>query len=576
MLDNIANLATIAAILIFSYKMPASFVYQYMFPGLALSVMIGSIAFSIMSIYLDSKYYDPRNFHTAIPMGLDAPTSIGMPLLVVGPSYKKYVMEGLSEHDAALEAWKFACATVVLIGFIKLLLAFMAIGIKIARERSEFAARCIVELTPPSPAMNGALSGVALALLGLLELNEILKEPVTGFVSLWIVLLFVINRHNSRNNNQYHVGLPFDFSSVLAGAVVGTAIFYIMAAAHISVEEMPSNPFNDYYLSYPRFANFFPKLGSALTSNLSIAIPYAILVHVGSVTVTNAAIEEGDHYSIPAVLFTDSLTTIFGGVFGGITQTTPYLGHSSFKREFKARSSYAIATGLVIGFGGIFGYISLLSNVLPKPAILPIFVFVALDIVTYAFHSPSSTKRWHAPAIIMAILPSIAQLIQILVSQIQTSTILYAAQDPEKVAKELHLELPTVRTVGVYLILAHGFILTGLLWGSIMAFMIDNKLKHAAGTLVFTSILTFFGVIHSVDPFGQVYVPWTLNPKCDLPYQWSAAYLVLAVITLIASLQTIREKGETSPHEVDSLFSWHSGQLASVMGPNKKGTDFIN
>lgn len=63
---------------------------------------------------------------TAIPLGLDAPTTIGLPLVVVGPEYARAIQEGLSIDDAAMRAWHIGCATVFLIGVIKAMLAFVS------------------------------------------------------------------------------------------------------------------------------------------------------------------------------------------------------------------------------------------------------------------------------------------------------------------------------------------------------------------------------------------------------------------------------------------------------------------
>jgi AGZA family xanthine/uracil permease-like MFS transporter len=51
------------------------------------------------------------------------------------------------------------------------------------------------------------------------------------------------------------------------------------------------------------------------------------------------------------------------------------------------------------------------------------------------------------------------------------------------------------------------------------------------------AILTFFGVIHSATVDGAMYLPWLLEdiPK-KIPYQFSLAYIVLAVMLLLLAL----------------------------------------
>jgi AGZA family xanthine/uracil permease-like MFS transporter len=84
-------------------------------------------------------------------------------------------------------------------------------------------------------------------------------------------------------------------------------------------------------------------------------------------------------------------------------------------------------------------------------------------------------------------------------------------------------------------LLAHGFILTAMLWGGAAAFLIDRKIAAAAATLLACGVLALFGFIHSIMPAGGVYLPWSTGN--GLPYQWAAAYGLLAV-TLLALSKT--------------------------------------
>jgi AGZA family xanthine/uracil permease-like MFS transporter len=83
----------------------------------------------------------------------------------------------------------------------------------------------------------------------------------------------------------------------------------------------------------------------------------------------------------------------------------------------------------------------------------------------------------------------------------------------------------------VMLLLAHGFILTAMLWGGAVAFMIDRRITAAATTLAACAALSFFGFIHSVTPSGGIYLPWSIGST--LPYHWTAAYLGFAVMIII-------------------------------------------
>ena len=83
----------------------------------------------------------------------------------------------------------------------------------------------------------------------------------------------------------------------------------------------------------------------------------------------------------------------------------------------------------------------------------------------------------------------------------------------------------------VMILLAHGFILTAMLWGGAIAFLIDHKIAAAAATLAACAVLALFGFIHSITPTGGIYLPWTTGST--LPYHWSAAYLGFAALILL-------------------------------------------
>jgi hypothetical protein len=47
--------------------------------------------------------------------------------------------------------------------------------------------------------------------------------------------------------------------------------------------------------------------------------------------VTESARLAGDNYNTRSILMTEALATMVAGVFGGVSQTTPYIGHPAYK-----------------------------------------------------------------------------------------------------------------------------------------------------------------------------------------------------------------------------------------------------
>ena len=61
---------------------------------------------------------------------------------------------------------------------------------------------------------------------------------------------------------------------------------------------------------------------------------------------------------------------------------------------------------------------------------------------------------------------------------------------------------------------------------------------RAVVALLVGALLTLFGFIHSVDPRGGIYLPWTLEglPRV-ICWQFAGAYVALAVLLGLLSLQ---------------------------------------
>ena len=98
--DNLSVLGLLAAVLIGGYGMPADIVFGRMFPGTALGVLVGDLVYTGLAVRLARR--TGRNDVTAMPFGLDTPSTIGMALLVLGPAYAKFRAAGLDPTAAGL------------------------------------------------------------------------------------------------------------------------------------------------------------------------------------------------------------------------------------------------------------------------------------------------------------------------------------------------------------------------------------------------------------------------------------------------------------------------------------------
>ncbi len=502
MLDNVVNLAVLAGILVGGFGFPADIVFTRMFPGTALGVLLGNLVYTVMAIRLARR--TGRDDVTAMPLGTDTPSTIGIALAVLGPAFLA-ARATMPERDAAIVAWQIGMATMVLMGVFKVGMSF--IGGRIGRWI-------------PAAGLLGSIGGVGVALLGALQLGEIYAEPVVGMIALGLILYALVAR----------IRLPFQAPAVLVAVTVGAVPFYGLGAWGLTVHPVAVPEANMLFALPVPTLGFLEGMPVALRDYLPLALPFAILTIVGGINVTESARLAGDDYRTRDILLTEALSTLVAGVCGGMSQTTPYIGHPAYK-AMGGRAGYTLLTGLFVGLGGVFGYIGFMAALLPRPALAPVLFFIGLEIASQAY---GASPRRHMAAVTVAILPSVAVVVQILLSQVYNGALMSSALDPAGTMQATGLTNPAfIQTAGVMIMLASGFIVTAMLWGATVAFLTDRRIVAACVTLLICGLLALFGFIHSVLPSGGVYLPWAISSA--LPWHWAAGYAGLAVVLLALS-----------------------------------------
>ena len=148
MFDNLTVMSFLAGTLIVVFKFPADIVYTRMFPGTAFGVLVGDLIYTWMAFRLAAQTGNSRV--TAMPLGLDTPSTIGMALVVLGPAFVGLKAEGLSERDAAMMTWYIGMATMVMIGVFKVVFSFVG----------QWVQRAV-----PQAGLLGSLAGIGIALI---------------------------------------------------------------------------------------------------------------------------------------------------------------------------------------------------------------------------------------------------------------------------------------------------------------------------------------------------------------------------------------------------------------------------
>ena len=132
---------------------------------------------------------------------------------------------------------------------------------------------------------------------------------------------------------------------------------------------------------------------------------------------------------------------------------------------------------------------------IPSAALFPILLFIGLVIGAQAFQT--SVAR-HAPAIVLALVPNIAQWAKTLRRQ-------RARPPPARTPATVGCDALTA-TASLYqgmAILGAGAVLAGLMLGAIAVFVIDKQYAGRSSTALVAAVLAAVGLIH--DPAGLIF-----------------------------------------------------------------------
>ena len=494
-LDNLAGLVLTVSLLAAVFGFPAEFALGHLVPGTAVGVVVGDLLFTWMAFRLARR--TGRTDITAMPLGLDTPSTFGMVFFVLGPAFRIGLESGLEEAEAARHAWHIGMCSIVASGFFKLACSPLAGTI-----------RRIV----PRAGLLGSLAAIALALITFLPMLEIVTSPLVGLVSLGIILATLTARI------PFPLRIPGALAALLVGGVVqwigGWAGFIPEVSSHVAIDPSAAL-WPTEWLRALRFE--WLEAWADTVHYLPIVIPFALGTVVGGIDCTESAAAAGDEYHTGWIIAVEGIATVVAGACGGVIQTTPYIGHPAYK-AMGGRAAYTLATAVFIGLAGLTGSFAWLYQVITGPAILPILVFIGLEITAQSFHA---TPEKHYPAVAVACVPALAAL-----AKIETDKLLAAGAQP---AGPLIAELFSIR------FLAAGFIVTSLVWAGVTAALIDHKLRAAAGWCLVACSLAFCGVIHSPFADGRLFLPWSIGglPPEAIgrgPVEVAIAYALLALL----------------------------------------------
>lgn len=507
MLDNIAGLILLVTLLA-GFGFPVDFALRYMVPGTAIGVLFGDLVFFVMAfLYAKSS---GRTDVTAMPLGLDTPSTFGMALLILGPAYLAAIKSGLSPDEAAMKTWHIGMCAILITGVIKAAMAPTANWI---------------HRVFPRAGLLGSLAAIALVLISFSQMARIIENPIVGMTALVVVLITLIARAR----------LPFGIPGALGAVGLATACYYIM----VGVETWTGATLLPEVASVVGDPVWFPtEWMAALTFDwinampetlpyMGFIVPFAVVTVIGGVDCAESAASVGDRFNTGWVIGTEAAATLLAACCGGVIQTTPYIGHPAYK-AMGGRAAYTLATALFIGGAGLIGYFSYIFQYIPEAAVLPILVFIGIEITAQSFHA---TPGRHYAAIAIGCIPAMAKLVTLELGGFARA-IDFASIDAATAGTLTHKLL-------LLNVLAGGFIFTSLIWASATAKIIDRQYGSAAMYFAVAGVMVMFGVMHSPLPDDQMFLPGDIlnfEPASrNLILQIMGAYFVMAGVLMVQS-----------------------------------------
>ncbi|MFA9441286.1 hypothetical protein ACDA63_16790 [Uliginosibacterium sp. sgz301328] len=452
------NVLVLSGLALYVVQMPGDTVYGRILPALGIALPLGNLFYAYLAWQLARK--EGRDTVTAMPYGPSVPHMFIVVFVVMLPTY-------LATKDPIL-AWKLGLVWAFIVGVIVLLGAFVGPTIR--------------KYTPRA-AMLGTLAGISIAFISMRPAYQMFDAAWIGLVCFMIILLSWVGQ----------VRLPFGVPGGLAVVLVGSAMAWIATALGWSDLMQPTAVGE----AMQHFSLYLPVVSGDVLSIpfekiwplLVTAIPLGIYNFTEGINNVESASAGGDNYNLRAILLADGLGAIVGAFLGSPFPPAVYIGHPGWK-AMGGRIGYSLATGIGVAIICFLGLTALLLSLIPLVSIVPILLFIGLVIGAQAFQA--SPKR-HAPAIVLALVPNIAEWAKTQVDGALGAGGINVADVPVKA-------LADMANAGV---LYHGMeltgggaVLAGLVIGAIAVFVIDRRFNWAAVYAGAATVLSFFGFIH--------------------------------------------------------------------------------
>lgn len=473
----LVNLLVLTGLLKFVIKIPDAILFGHILPAVGLMLFLGNIYYALMAKRLAEK--SGRSDVTALPSGPSVPHMFIVVFVIMLPI-------AIQTKDP-IKAWEAGLAWVFIEGIVLFAGAFIAPTIR--------------RLTPRA-ALLGTLAGISITFISLRPAMEIFETPIIGLVSLIIIL------------GAWYGGVRFP--GKLPGGLVAIGVGTILAWASYAfgwgfggmdpaaVQNSLGNI--GFSIPLPVFGHVFSGF-EFLAFIIVTAIPFGVYDFIEAMDNVESASAAGDEYSVKETLMAEGGISLVGTVLGSPFANAVYIGHPGWK-SIGGKIGYSIATGVMVIALTWLGIVSLLLDLIPVVAIIPILLYIGALIGAQAFQATPSN---HAPAVIFAFVPHLAAWAKTLIDgALGAAGTNAGAVGLDKLAQNgvLYKGLEA---------LGGGAIITGLIFGGIVVMLIDRKHDGAGVFCLIGAVLAFFGFIHGPA------VGMAVSPMIALSYVIMAA-----------------------------------------------------
>jgi AGZA family xanthine/uracil permease-like MFS transporter len=451
-------------------QLPADTVFGRILPALGIALPLGNLFYAYLAWQLAKK--EGRSDVTAMPYGPSVPHMFIVVFLIMLPTY-------LTTKNP-LAAWAAGLAWCFIIGIIVLIGAFVGPQIR--------------ALTPRA-AMLGTLAGISVAFISMRPAFQMWETPWIGLACFAIVLIAWTA------NVRMPGGLPGGLAAVIVGAILGWGASLLGWSDYVQAGALAKS-FQQFGLRLPYFSGDVWKGLAQIAPLLVTAIPLGIYNFTEGMNNVESASAAGDDYSLRKILLADGLGAVIGAMLGSPFPPAVYIGHPGWK-AVGGRIGYSLATGGAIAIVCFLGLTAMLLALIPLVAILPILLYIGLVIGAQAFQA-SPAK--HAPAIVLALIPNIAEWAKTQIDGALGAAGTNAAQVGLDKLAGTGVLYRGLEAVG------GGSVLAGMVLGAMAVFIIDRRLKVAAVWAFVGAILSYIGLIHG-EQLG-----WAVSPTVALGY----------------------------------------------------------